>query len=237
MALDNLGPISSADTAASACLVAAAECIIIRTAKGLDRLAHRSRWQRPARPYYFVGRSSAAPELTWHFGARGCRFLPSGTAFMMRWRDYLMTGDGRHCIGAQLRFPHSYSIRGRARCLASDKRQLCHPACRELVPSSDCHRYWASDRCSRTLAAVVGCMIEAWQKHATTARKRRQHYYEIDCESKRLLTALLLLQKYCDSFRCLCLLLRCHSGCWVHHAFVLKRAFDHGSTLRRAFGC
>lgn len=72
-----------------------------------------------------------------------------------------MTGDGRHCIGAQLRFPHSYSKHGRDRCLASDKRQLCHPACRELVPSSDFHRYWASDRCSKTLAAIEDYMIEA----------------------------------------------------------------------------
>lgn len=161
MALGILGPISSADTAASACLVAAAKCIIIKSAKGLDRLERQSCWGRPARPCCFVGRSSAAPELTWHFSARVCRRLPSGTAFMMRWRGYLMTGDGRHCIGAQLRFPHSYLKHGRFRCLASDKRQLCHPACRELVPSSDCHRYWASDRCSKTLAAIEDCMIEA----------------------------------------------------------------------------
>jgi len=161
VALGILGPISSADTAASACLVAAAKCIIIKSAKGLDRLERQSCWGRPARPCCFVGRSSAAPELTWHFSARVCRRLPSGTAFMMRWRGYLMTDDGRHCIGAQLRFLHSYSKHGRYRCLASDKRQLCHPACRELVPSSDCHRYWASDRCSKTLAAIEDCMIEA----------------------------------------------------------------------------
>lgn len=73
--------------------------------------------------------------------------------------------------------------------------------------------------------------------HAITAHKHEQHYYEIDCEFKKLPTAQLLLQKYCDSFRCLCLLLCCHSGCWVHRAFALRRAFDHGSTLRRAFGC
>ena len=161
-------PISSAGTAASACLVAAAAgCIIIGTARGPVRLGRRSRWGSPDLPCCSAERSSEAPELTWHSSATGCRCQPSSTAFMTqtgsltRWRDYLMTGGGKRCISAQQRSPHSYSTHGRGHCPASDRRRRGHPSCQELVPSSDCHRYWAFGRCPRTLTAAAGCMTEA----------------------------------------------------------------------------